>query len=613
MANAAYGAPPRIAFSDLITGPSEGLNDGKGEGAIVTLWGYGFGSTPGKVYITDSTGQRRAASHVYYWKPADGELPGGPSKLYSSHQLFELAFSLPKSADGISQITVQSNTGEISKPYSFGIRPGNIYHVKPSGNNSSGDGSFENPWGFINGWSSSSPAPGNAGLKAGDIVYSHGVAEPSLGGGGRDAGMFLRSLKGSLEKQIAFSSYPGTHALVESPRWGIHPYLSSGIVVSKFIVKGGLLDDPNDLSPTFGALSTSDSTTQITTSENGRIVGNFLADSEGKCSNGWSGAISGGGLGVSNVKAFGNYILDIGCNQTSHFHHTTYMSKREAEGAPPSKAWEFGWNHLKDNKAKFGIHFYDQSPFDSRNCADVTGTLKIHHNYIVNQRGNGINVNTSDNDGIGDCWSANVEVNNNILINNGLGPVSEINNGTAPYAIHLGGDISGSFLAVNNLIYKVSDKSSREYASAAAITFTPKNKNVTSLLSRNIIVIPDAGFDISLVEANSSVSIIDNLFKRADENLLENLDLYFPNNFSSDLNFFTSPDLVFDISSISYQAPEPNRDIASSSYDELASSPVVMDFYGAGPNADYIGPINTSSNLSREISPPNAPTNTLIE
>ncbi|MFW0778332.1 MAG: hypothetical protein ACN2B6_11520 [Rickettsiales bacterium] len=608
----AYGTP-KVAFSDLISGPSVGLNDGKGIGAIVTLWGYNFGSNPGNVIVVDSTGQRRPASHIYYWKEADGKLPGGPSQLYDSHKLFELAFSLPESADGAAQLIVQSTSGELSDPYQFTIRQGSIYHVKPSGNNATGDGSFENPWAFINGWNSSSPAPGNAGLKPGDVVYSHGVKEPSFSGGGTDAGMYLRSLAGTLEKQIAFSSYPDTHAVVESPRWGVHPYLSSGIVVSKFIVKGGSLDDPMDNSATFGALSPSDSTLQVKTSENGRIIGNFMTDSEGKCSNGWHGAISGGGLGVSNVKAFGNYIFDIGCKQTSHFHHTTYMSKRQAEGAAPSEAWEFGWNHLRDNKAKFGIHFYDQSPFDSRNCADVVGTLKVHHNYIVNQRGTGINVRTSDADGAGDCWSANVEVNNNILINTGLGPVSEINNGTSPYGIQLGGDISGGFIATNNLIFKVSDESSREYADAAAITFQPKNKNASSLLARNIIDIPDPGFKITLVSSNDAVTIVDNVFKRTGVDLSKSPDTHFPKTFSIADNYLEDPGLKLEGSYIYYKIFTPKTQIQSSAYQTFPSSPVAIDFFGNGPNESYIGPINISGTLSEALSPPTPPDNILVD
>jgi hypothetical protein len=607
-------ASPRTAFSDLISGPSTGLNDGKGEGAIITLWGYDYGETTGAVFITDSTGKKKDAAYIYYWKKADGTLPGGPSNLYKTHKLYEIAFSLPNLSNGPAGIVVESGTGEQSSAYPFTIRDGNIYHVTALGSNSKGDGSFGNPWEYINGWSSSSKAPGNMGLKAGDIVYSHGVHEPSFSGGGQDSGMFLRGLNGSLDKQIAIVSYPNTHALVESERWGVHPYLSSGIVVSKFTVKGGLLKDPNDNSPTFGARGTSDSTLQIKTSENGRIVGNFITDSEGKCSNGWSGAISGGGLGVSNTKVFGNYIFDIGCRQTSHFHHTTYMSKREDDSNAPSEAWEFGWNYLSNNKAKFGIHFYDESPFSIKNCGDVIGTLKVHHNYIENQRGTGINIRTRDYDGIGACWSADVEVNNNIVINSGLGPISESNNGTSPYGIHLGGDISGSILATNNLVWNVSDESSRQYADAAAIVIDKSSQTQSVQISLNIVDIPEDNFKISFIKASdSNIDISNNVFSRSDIDLSKNLQAYFPPFFVKANNFIINPAVKATDKQINYVVPVDDLPSNLLKFEAYKTSPYYMDFYGRSSSDNYIGPINIKSSSSSLISPPVAPELFIVE
>lgn len=55
------------------------------------------------------------------------------------------------------------------------------------------------------------------------------------------------------------------------------------------------------------------------------------------------------------------------------------------------EAWELGWNFLKDNKAKNGLHPYDENLANHVDgCGDVTGTVSIHDNVVVNQRGAGI-------------------------------------------------------------------------------------------------------------------------------------------------------------------------------------------------------------------------------
>jgi hypothetical protein len=599
----ALGAPqPFLAFSDLISGPSVGLNDGKGSGAIVTIWGQNLGTERGRVFFTSSDGVKREASYVYYWKPADGSLPGGPADLFTSHRMYEVAFSIPKSPDGPAEITIETANQLTSNQLTFNVRSGNIYHVMPNGDNASGDGSINSPWAYVNGYPSSQPAPGNQGLKAGDIVYSHGVKEPSFSGGGRDAGMYLRGLQGTLARQIAIAAYPGTQPTVDSPRWGIHPYLTTGIVVSKYIVKGGLLDDPKDNSDTFGAGATIDSTMQIKTSENGRIIANRITDSAGKCSNGWHGAISSGEMGGSNVKIYGNFIHDLGCRQTSHFHHTTYMSKRETSDSTPSIAWEFGWNRLEGNEAKFGIHSYDQSPFDSRNCGDVVGTLRIHDNFIRNQRGSGINVKTNDYDQKDFCWTADISIYKNVLINTGLGPVSEINNGTAPYGISVGGDLGGNVEVNSNLILNVSDPSSREYAKAYAIDFSLRNTQSQITIASNIISVND---NIALLhKETSNHSIIENIWYSASRTN-ESVQNEITSIGNTSGNLFYDPEVAVFGNTITIGSPSTFEGTSYQGSLAITSTTTAsttnVDFYGNMTGVDYIGPFDEN------FSPPNPP------
>ena len=99
------GVEKFIAFSDLISGPSTGLGDSVGSGVIVTVWGYNLGSTQGTstALFTDSASTERSCE-VYYWKNADGLLPGAPANLYESHGMQEVAFSIPASAIGAGTI-----------------------------------------------------------------------------------------------------------------------------------------------------------------------------------------------------------------------------------------------------------------------------------------------------------------------------------------------------------------------------------------------------------------------------------------------------------------------------------------------------------------------------
>ncbi|MCE2594622.1 hypothetical protein K6Y31_07320 [Motilimonas cestriensis] len=476
-----WAAPaPHLAFSDLVSGPNAGLGDGLGEGAIVTVWGYRLGDNQGTVSIVDQQGQSHPAAHIYYWKKADGQQPCGPADLWTSHQLYEVAFSIPTSVGlGEASIRLVDEAGISSdNTLPFTVREGNIYHVKAGGNNQN-SGSFDDPFQVINGMTYGARAPGNRLLQAGDIAYSHGVQEiqeqhPLSGGQSLGAGLWLVGLEGTQEKQIAIASYPNTQALASGPMRGVYPYLSRGIVISKYKVLAGNQVDMGKGAPYQSVSNPQNSTSQLSTNQWGRAVGNAIGERDGMCSNGWSGAIVGGGASNDNFKALGNQITDIGCDQTSHFQHTTYLTIRTpAEGNEPITGWEFGWNHLNDNKAKFGLHFYDQLNYGYDLCRGFKpgSVLKAHNNYIINQKGSGINIHTysrtyTDSNGVQQrpaCWEVDAQVYNNVIINAGLGPVAEENNGTSPYGITLGGGIKGHFDVYNNTLYDVSDESSRTY------------------------------------------------------------------------------------------------------------------------------------------------------
>ena len=459
-------ANPKIAFTDFINGPDTGLGDGLGSGTIVTIWGHNLGDTQGDstIQYCDS-GATCRNGYVYYWKRADGTLPGGPADLYSSHRMQEIAFSIPDSDLGAGTISI--TVGETTVTTPFTVRAGSIYHVKNDGNNSTGDGAFDTPWATV----SRDTDGALKNIVAGDIVYSHGVVETSEGNGAGRA-IYMSSRVGSLASQTGLSAYPGTRPTASAAAsstatvdTGINArsfqfFLSDAVVVSKYRALDGSYLEPEPTSTDI--LTGGGNSSGIPTTANGRIVGNYISDPEGHCPSGVAGAIVGGASNgydqISNAKIFGNHIDDYGCDQTSHFHHTTYFTNRSGNQTTVT-AWEIAYNHLSNNKAKYGIHNYDQ-PLGGA-CSDVTGTLQVHNNVIYNQKGAGITfagqepATATDGDP-GICWTADFTAEYNHLNNVGLGPPDE--NGISSSAILFqDGGMSGTATINNNTVYNWSD------------------------------------------------------------------------------------------------------------------------------------------------------------
>lgn len=451
----AHGKEPLLRMSDITSGPGTGLGDSLGSGAIVTIWGNSLGSTQknSKVFYKDSTGTEREATYVYYWKNADGKLPGGPSNLFTSHKMQEIAFSIPDAAIGNGEIYLKLDGNKQSNSLPFRVSSiGSIYWVASGGDNTAAC-SYQAPCEYINANINPSPQGGLADerLRAGDIVYSLGVQEPELCSGGRCSAMFTRGAVGTLSDPISFIAYPGLSSKLISKDVGLQPFASEYINLSKYAIYVGHTDPT--LAPNPGNSVTSDA--HIYASK-GRYVGNYLGQNPGTCITGWAGAISSGGEGGEGVKFFGNEIDNIGCPNTSRFQHTTYMSVRN-ESSELIEAWDFSFNYLHDNYPMFGIHFYDEQ--HNGDCGKLNGTLRVTNNVIVNQWGAGINIISVDRSGqTNPCWAANILIENNLLINTGLGDTLEDNVVPTPIAIRIGGHLTPDTVNIfNNTIYHWGD------------------------------------------------------------------------------------------------------------------------------------------------------------
>lgn len=369
MSGVSNAATPILNFSDLIAGPKTGNTDGVGSGAIVTLWGNNLGSSQGtsKVYVGDVE-----ATAIYYWKDADGQLPGGPSDLKTYHKMQEVCFAVPAtSVDGANTIKVVVG-GTTSNELPFTVRSGNIRFVK-SGGSDTGAGTWSNPWASI-------PYIGTGAggvLASGDIVYSVGVDTTSglvINNGVDDYGIIAYP-----NTQVEFSGHGQGGYVVYN--YGTNP--SESLVFSKI-------------------KTTCDTTgsSGFSPSRNARWIG--LEITGPTAYNGMSGAIggsaseqAGGGsllglyvhhYGVDNdVPTAGNVSSETYGVSWSQLQHLFYLSQRSS--TVHVDGYTIAWGHYTDNPMYQGIHIYDMNT-----TLGWDSPLYIHDNVVKNQRGNAINV-----------------------------------------------------------------------------------------------------------------------------------------------------------------------------------------------------------------------------
>jgi hypothetical protein len=444
-------AAPKLNFSDLISGPGAGLGDALGSGVIVTIWGQNMGGSQSTstVSFTDSGSNVKSAAHVYYWKNADGQLPGGPSNLYASHSMQEVAFSIPDSLSGAGTIHVNVG-GQESNRIPFTIRDGNIYHIKSSGNDSTGNGSFGSPYLTVN----------TAFDKidfAGSTLYVHDSIVSGSDTTGRAIYWNDSVASSGLSNQYAVVAYPNSKpsAIGHS---GFRNYKVGGQVVSKFsIFASNCVEGSNGQPVNCATGSENNISYGIEASAFGRAIGNSITDKVGGCASGTQGAIAGNANSlnrdrVSLYQVLGNEIYEYGCVGSSKLHHTSYLSVRSGSANLQIPPWRFGWNYLHDNDAKNGIHQYDENN-SGLECGSPNDTVIINDNVIVNQSGAGISIGAN-------CpWTNDFEVYNNVLINVGLaadwdGVDPETANGpnTSGISVRDGG-LTGTIVVFNNTIH----------------------------------------------------------------------------------------------------------------------------------------------------------------
>jgi hypothetical protein len=420
----AYAAP-MLNFSDLVKGGRTGLTDGSvaNQGAIVTIWGNNLGSTQGtsKVYVGSDSGGWTEAAYVYTWVNANGS-NGGPSDLYSRQKMQEISFAISSSTATGSQKIKVTVGGVDSNQLDFEVTSsGNFYFVKSTGNNSN-TGTWASPWLTPQKCVDSMGTGGTCYIGTMTITASPAVSMNTQGASGN---------------YKALIAYPNSSVVLDGGQTqsiNTYCYSINGSaaywVYSKFLLKQ---DGGRELGPYE------------------RFIGNACTESSAfAAGSGWITA-SAANNDIGGWAIYGNYMYNIGSRSgMSNQSHVTYFSHRYWNTVPVAmKAFDFGWNHLKNNYARFGIHFYDEGSHASGQGRGQyeTGT-KIHENVVEDQDGYCLDFNAGGGD---DLFVLNdIYVYNNLFINCGLNRGGASGGQGAIYFYH---DVSVTAHLWNNTIY----------------------------------------------------------------------------------------------------------------------------------------------------------------
>lgn len=385
-----FASPAAIFFSDLVSGPNYGGQDGKG--AFVTIWGKNFGAIRGSSYITVG-GQQ--VDNYPLWSDT------------------KISFQLGQNT-GTGQIIVVTPEGD-SNGIDFTVRGGNIYFVKVTGSDASGDGSWNNPWRSI--------IKAKKSLQAGDIAYiCDGVKQDTLDG--YNACLNLDS-SGTPYNPKALVAYPGATVNVGNPSlqrgfW----YWRSGAGNTRWWVISQINITASDKAVPCGY--------------GFRIVGNKITVPKG---DGPSASIHGEG---SYVRILGNELYNCGLPNAGKLYHNIYITNHTGNEISDI---EIGWNIIRDSTANRGIQLYS----DGKKAADISNVY-IHDNLIFNLKGNAINISNHS--------AGKILICNNIIYNCGRGP--DFRDGVSNYAgMLLGGNMARVYI-YNNIIYDCGNPSRPE-------------------------------------------------------------------------------------------------------------------------------------------------------
>lgn len=472
-----FGANPTLFFSDLHQGNRTGLTDANvtNQGVIVTIWGTSLGSSQGasKVYVGSAGSGWTETAYVYCWQNATGSKPGGPADLYSRHKMQEIAFAIASStATGNQKIKVTVG-GVDSNQLDFEVKTsGSFKFINRSsnpvlgnvGNDTAGNGSWATPWATVQ--------KGVDSTNAGDVIYVLDKTETG-------SNIVTLNNQGTSTAYKGIVAYPNSLVTLDGQAGrAIKSYCSSINADAGYWVISKVLLKSDSESHSFGPYE--------------RFIGNAVTESD--IFNSMQGMLGSGAQynDIGGWKIYGNYIYNVGTRVTSNNQsHVFYFTHRYWTSYPVAmRAFDLGWNYLKNNWARFGIHFYDEGNGQGGSSSGQyeTGTL-IHDNVVEDQDGYGIGFNAGGS--ITQFTLNTVYVYNNVLIECGRNRGSRAG-GNYQSAIFFSYDVSMTAHIYNNTIYGYafggdSNSSALSLNNNSASTIHWKNNIVVDTNNKNYV------------------------------------------------------------------------------------------------------------------------------
>ncbi len=460
-------SPPRLFFTDTITGAKTGGENNKG--VYLTIYGKGFGATQGGSTVTIGGGA-----------PAQYKIWGQNNSINTMQDMIVVQIG-PNATTGNIIVTVN---GKASNPLPFAVTSGHIYFVSPSGNDAN-NGSFASPW--------LTPVNAKNSMVAGDTVYFRAGTYTTIDDFSSVLVCNNGYCSGTANQYQNFLGYPGETATLGSGSitHGIYHWANT---VWQYATVAELTLVGQVYGLTCQNVDPGGACNYI------RVVGNNMHS-------------IGPGVGLDlempadHIAIYGNESAQ-NCLGSSGCSYDDRAYSFYFGGYGAQSNFDVGWNRLHDNPFGKGIQVYGHV------AGDTITHLGIHDNEIYNNTMTGIELGGSDGN---TDFVQDATLYNNILWNNSNGaPVSHMVYG----GVELEGlDANdGTYTLYNNTFYGNSPAHSNIQPGGAIAFGTNGIKSAT--LENNIFYAASGSpcylyFDDNTAPAAGRVSFSNNLFFNA--------------------------------------------------------------------------------------------------
>lgn len=332
---------PVVLFTDLSYGSNSGWSTQTPDlGAVVTVWGRGFGASRGGSFVTvNGTDLTADTAYVDTWGKTENPVP------FLESITFQLDSSVPT---GEGEVTVTVD-GDTSNEVAFGVGTSSIYFVDVNAS-PGGSGSLEDPWQDLSEYIDV--------MAAGDVAYFRaGVYDEIYNGGKSNIWVRDSEPSGTATQPIAFVGYPGEWPMFDSDTNG-----DTGDFNRSVVIDAAYITVAKIATTAFGA--------GIEAGAYGRIIGNDTVGCREFVSG--TGIIISGGDGA---RILGNTLH--GARSGDRLDHALYLS-----GCSPVAGSEVAFNFSYDNSFDRGPHMVVNHQESRCSDGEYLKSHSFHHNLI---------------------------------------------------------------------------------------------------------------------------------------------------------------------------------------------------------------------------------------